>query len=70
MIRGIYADKKALECLSLAMKRSSSHVRGASGLPPAPDVGGTPGERLSLTRSRGSGADQRVPLSVGFSRCR
>ncbi len=32
----------------MARKRSSSHASGTSGVPPAPDVGGTPREGLKL----------------------
>ncbi len=38
MIRGIYADKKALEYLSLARFGPDGHVAGTSALPPTTDI--------------------------------
>ena len=46
------ADEHPCKRRLMANKRSSSHASGTSGVPPAPDVGGTPREGLRLTRMR------------------
>ncbi len=51
-----------MELPLLANKRSSSHAAGTSGVPPASDVGGTPGECLKLPKPEV--ADAGRPFSI------
>ncbi len=57
---------RRLPSLVMAIPRHSGHVRGRSVLPPAPDVGGTPGKRLSLTRF---GSSRSWPDTKAAARC-
>ncbi len=57
MIRGIYADKKALECLSLAISGGSGHVAGTSALPLTADLQAAMSASPPISSASPPGAD-------------
>ena len=55
VVRGhVSMSAGTLECPPMAKTYRQSRLGGTSGLPPAPDIAGIPGERLNLTGVRAS----------------